>query len=177
MTKQPLKQEDFLRVLLKNEREILRYVLVIVPNLSDAQEVVQETAVALWKQIDRYDPALPFAPWACRFAANKAKEHLRKQGRWRGFLDEEVATMLLERRREIQPQLDRRLDPLRDCVSKLPLKSQDVLSRYYFEDRSVQEIAVGLGRTQDAIYKLLQRVRSTLMDCVNQTVHSQEPAS
>ena len=59
---QPIEHDDFLRLLLKSEREILRYVMVLVPQAADAQEVFQETAVALWKQIDKYDPAQPFTP-------------------------------------------------------------------------------------------------------------------
>ncbi|MEM7559704.1 MAG: sigma-70 family RNA polymerase sigma factor [Planctomycetota bacterium] len=82
-----LKHDEFLRLLLSSERQILRYIMAIIPRVADAQEIFQETAVALWKEIDKYDPSAPFTPWACRFAANKAKEHLRKQGRWKGFLD------------------------------------------------------------------------------------------
>ena len=113
------KRLELLRLLLRSERDILRYVMAIVPRMSDAQEVLQETAVALWKQIDKYDPAKPFTPWACRFAANKAKEHLRKSGRWNGFLNEDIASMLLARREELAPDVDQRVMPLRDCLGEL----------------------------------------------------------
>ena len=83
LERQKLEHDVFLRLLLDSEREILRYVMAIVPRADDAREIFQETAVALWKQIEKYDPSLPFTPWACRFAANKAKEYLRKQGRWK----------------------------------------------------------------------------------------------
>ena len=171
-----LKHDDFLRLLLKSEREILRYVLAIVPHVPDAQEIVQETAIALWKQIDRYDPSLPFTPWACRFAANKAKEHLRKQGRWSGFLNEEVASTLLARREEIRPELDRRMEPLRDCLSELPSRNRSLIEKYYFDQVTVEEISQGVGRSAEAIYKSLQRIRATLMDCVSGKLTVQEGA-
>lgn len=162
-----LGQDEFLRLLMKNEREILRYVMAIVPRVADAQEIVQETAVALWKQADQYDPSQPFAPWACRFAANKAKEYLRSQDRWCGFLDESTASMLLARREEIAPELDRRVEPLRDCVDALPAHNRTLIQKYYFEQSSIEQISRDVGRTADAIYKALQRLRSSLMDCVN----------
>ena len=109
MDNQRLEHDDFLRLLLKSEREILRYVMAIVPHVPDAQEIVQETAVALWKQFDQYDSSQPFTPWACRFAANKAKEYLRKKGRWNHFLDDDIASMLLARRENMAPQLDCRM--------------------------------------------------------------------
>lgn len=162
-----LEQNDFLRILLKSERAILRYVMAIVPNASDAQEIFQETAVALWNHIEKYDPNRPFVPWACRFAANKAKEHLRKQGQWKGFLDEDVATMLLERRAENSSDLDRRVEPLRDCVSELPPRNRMLIEKYYFEQTPLEGISREVGRSNDALYKSLQRIRSVLMECVN----------
>ena len=161
-----LEHDDFLR-LLKSEREILRYVMAIVPHAADAQEVLQETAVALWKEIDRYDPSLPFAPWACRFAANKAKEHLRKQGRWNGFLNEEVASLLVARREQISSDLDRRVEPLRRCLGELPSDRRKLIDRYYFEQTSIEQIARDAGHSATAVYKSLQRIRAVLMDCVN----------
>jgi RNA polymerase sigma-70 factor, ECF subfamily len=43
----------------------------LVPNVADAEDIVQQTAIALWEKFDAYDPAQPFTPWACRFALNK----------------------------------------------------------------------------------------------------------
>lgn len=167
-------RDDFLRLLLRSEREVIRYVMAIVPNAADAQEIFQETAVALWKQIDKYDPSEPFTPWACRFAANKAKEHLRKQGRWYGFLDENIANALLERRAEISPLLDRRAKPLRDCVKSLPTHQRALIEKHYFDQRSIDELSIELKRTAAALYKSLQRIRVTLTDCVTNKLAASE---
>lgn len=172
-----LEHDDFLRLLLKSEREILRYVMAIVPQAGDAQEVFQETAVALWKQIDKYDPSKPFTPWACRFAANKAKEHLRKTGRWKGFLNEEIASMLLARREEIAPELDKRVVPLRDCLSELTTNNRKLIEKYYYEQASVEVAASEVGRSVAATYKSLQRIRTTLMQCIKARVASPEALS
>ncbi|MEM1069896.1 MAG: sigma-70 family RNA polymerase sigma factor, partial [Planctomycetota bacterium] len=172
-----LKHDDFLRLLLKSEREIQRYVMAIVPHAADAQEIVQETAVALWKQIDKYDPSQPFTPWACRFAAIKAKEHLRKQSRWKSFLDEDVAAALLARREQTAPELDRRVVPLRDCLSKLSSTNRSLIEKYYFDQAQVEEIANQLDRSAAALYKSLQRIRAALMDCVNGKLTSPEVPS
>lgn len=169
-----LTQDDFLRLLLQNEREIKRYVMAIVPHAADAQEIVQETAVALWKKIDSYDPVQPFAPWACRFAANKAKEYLRRSGRWKGFLGEDVANLLLARRAEKAASLDRRMQPLRDCVAELSDAHRQLIEGYYFQQAAVEDVASHAGRSVDAVYKSLQRIRCALMDCVNGKLASAE---
>ena len=55
-------QQRFLSLFLRSEREIFRYVAVLVPNSTDAEDVVQQTAMALWEKFDAYDPAQPFTP-------------------------------------------------------------------------------------------------------------------
>jgi RNA polymerase sigma-70 factor, ECF subfamily len=45
--------------------------VALVPNVADAEDIVQQAAIALWEKFDAYDPAQPFTPWACRFALNK----------------------------------------------------------------------------------------------------------
>jgi DNA-directed RNA polymerase specialized sigma24 family protein len=59
--------ERFVRLFLDGQREILRYILALLPGIDDAQEILQETTVDLWQKFDRYDPAIPFTPWACRY--------------------------------------------------------------------------------------------------------------
>lgn len=87
----PASQQEFLRVFLANEREILRYVVALVPNLGDAQEIIQQTAVFLWEKFDEYDAERPFAPWACRFALNVTRQWMARRQRWKGLLNSGLA--------------------------------------------------------------------------------------
>ncbi|RYD28714.1 MAG: RNA polymerase subunit sigma, partial [Verrucomicrobiaceae bacterium] len=41
----PASQEQFLSLFLRSEREIFRYVAALVPFVSDAEDIVQETAL------------------------------------------------------------------------------------------------------------------------------------
>ena len=77
-------QQRFLSLFLRSEREIFRYVAVLVPNVTDAEDIVQQTAMALWEKFDAYDPGQPFTPWACRFALNKARQWIERRQRWQG---------------------------------------------------------------------------------------------
>src|SRR5579862_6568829 len=79
-------QARFLGLFLSSERELFRYVAALVPNVADAEEIVQQTAVALWKKFDQFDPAQPFTPWACRFAINFVKQWAASRERWKKLL-------------------------------------------------------------------------------------------
>jgi RNA polymerase sigma-70 factor, ECF subfamily len=162
----PLTQEQFMRLFLQSERELLRYVMVLVPQVSDARDVLQETAVALWRKAGEYDPAKPFLPWASRFALNEARMFLRSQARRRA-LEDDIAELLAEERLALAPQLDRRREHLADCLSRLDNDQRALVRSYYFEERDVNALAAAQGRTVDWAYKSLQRIRRALHHCIS----------
>src|ERR1051325_645974 len=89
-------QQQFLSLFLRSEREVFRYVAALVPNVVDAEDIVQQTAVALWEKCDAYDPNQPFTPWACRFALNKAKQWIERRERWQALLANGLAEELAQ---------------------------------------------------------------------------------
>ena len=59
------KTVEFLRLLLQHERRIRAYILALVPNWADADDLYQETTVRLWEQFADYNPEKEFGAWAC----------------------------------------------------------------------------------------------------------------
>ena len=159
-------QQHFLSLFLRSEREIFRYVAALVPNVTDAEDIVQQTAMALWEKFDKYDPAQPFTPWACRFALNKARQWIERRQRWQALLDHGLAEELAQRRQELQPEFERRLKHLEACLDKLPAGQRSLVEAYYYERSGVESLAGRTGKTAPAIYKMLQRSRQTLQLCV-----------
>ena len=155
-----------MRLFMTSEPELLRYILASIPSVGDAREVLQETAAALWRKMDAYDPAMPFTPWACRFAANEIRAFLRREHRQHRWLDEDVAELLTVHQENLAAVTSAQVDHLRECLESLPPAQHDLLRRYYFEELPVESIARALNRTTDAVYKTLQRSRETLADCV-----------
>ncbi|MCS7467633.1 sigma-70 family RNA polymerase sigma factor [Stieleria sp. ICT_E10.1] len=177
MTLDKLDQHDeFMKLFLRSERAVLRYVMCLVPNSHDAREIVQNTAVALWKKFDQYDPAEPFTPWACRFALIEAKQFLKTEHRWHKFLDDETVKQLLSQREKMTEELDERRIHLRNCFGNLTRKQRETVEWYYFHDHSVEQIATANRRSIDAVYKTLQRIRADLKRCVDRNMQMMEQA-
>lgn len=158
--------ERFMRLFLQSERELLRYVMAIVPQVGDARDVLQEAAVSLWAKFDQYDPAKPFVAWACRFALYEAKQFLRSEGRRKAKLAGDVVELLAERRRELDDDLNARLAHLPECLEKLPAPQKALLRGYYFDEESVEALAKKFDRSFDTVYKTLQRARAALAECI-----------
>jgi RNA polymerase sigma-70 factor, ECF subfamily len=159
-------QQRFLSLFLRSEKEIFRYVAALVPNIADAEDIVQQTALALWEKFDAYDPALPFTPWACRFALNKARQWMERRQRWQTLLQEGLAQEVAQRREELRPELECRLRHLESCLAKLPEEQRTLVEGYYFRRVAIEQLADRSGRTVAATYKALQRIRQSLQFCI-----------
>ncbi len=159
-------QQRFLTLFLRSEREIFRYVAALVPNVGDAEDIVQQAAMSLWEKFDAYDPTQPFTPWACRFALNKARQWIERRQRWQALLDHGLAEELAQRRQELEPEFERRLKHLETCLGKLPPEQRTLVEGYYYERTDIESLAERSGRTVAATYKTLQRIRQALQCCV-----------
>ena len=168
-------QQRFLSLFLRSEREIFRYVAALVPNMTDAEDIVQQTAMSLWEKFDAYDPAQPFTPWACRFALNKTRQWIERRQRWQALLEKGLAEELAMRRQEMQPEIEQRLRHLEFCLAKLPEGQRSLVEGYYYERAGVEKLAERTGKTAAATYKMLQRIRHSLQTCMEDRVKP-EPA-
>lgn len=151
---------------LASEADVYRYVCAIVPARADADEIVQQTAVDLWKKFDQFDLSLPFTPLACRFALMAAKQWLERKQRWRTLLSDGLAERIADRRETTLPAIHRRLGHLEACLDKLPAGQREIIESYYFRKLPVGRVATAAGRTVDAVYKALQRIRHALQECI-----------
>jgi RNA polymerase sigma-70 factor (ECF subfamily) len=159
-------QQRFLSLFLRSERDIFRYVAVFVPNVADAEDIVQQTALALWEKFDAYDPSQPFTPWACRFALNKARQWIERRQRWQALLQNGLLEELSQRREELRPELEARLKHLERCLNKLPEEQRSLVEGYYYRRDTIEKLSAASSRTVAATYKTLQRVRQALQSCI-----------
>jgi RNA polymerase sigma-70 factor (ECF subfamily) len=161
---------EFVRLLMQHQNALLKFILPLVGCMSDAQDVLQETATALWKKFEQYDAEQPFLPWAKQFARNEVLMYRRKSRRYT-FLSEE----LIESLTEVQVKKDgtdqERSTALQSCLRKLPQEDRDLLkTRYSEEGTTIQEVAELTGKTANVLYKNLGRIRKLLLGCINQTL-------
>ena len=157
--------ERFTRLLLEVEPVMLRSILVVVPNRSNARDILQQTAVALWRQFDSYDPKRPFLNWAMGFARVETRRFLAREKRLAQLSEEAVAVL--------QGEMDGTLSfvgeverHLTTCLQKLGEKQRRLIHGYYHEGRSPQWLAEQGRGTVEAVYKSIQRTRRELKLCI-----------
>jgi RNA polymerase sigma-70 factor (ECF subfamily) len=171
-TTRPAKHNLFLRLFLQNERRLYAYILTLLPNRTDADDVLQEASLVMWDKFDEEHPPGDFAAWGCRIAYFKVLDFYKKSQRSRVCFSqpmlERIAETAIEQAATLQ--LDERREALAGCLEKLCPKDRDLLSRRLAEGATTQSTAAQLGRSVDAIYKALAKIRQALFDCVSRTL-------
>lgn len=170
----PALRKEFDRLFLSAEKEIYRYVMALVPHYPDAEEIVQETALALWRKFDEFDRSKPFVAWACRFAINILKQWAAKRKRWASILNGSLIVDMIQRLDELLEHEDQRRVHLQSCLDKLPSPQRIVIQDRYYQKLDVHQIAERTGKTVDAIQKVLQRTRKQLKQCVELSMSGEE---
>jgi len=161
----------FVRLFARHEPDLHRYVMSLVLNLADAEEIVQETAAALWRKFQDYDADSPFLPWAMRFAYYEVLAFRKRSRRLRQFSDA-LLESLADERAAAQPLLEAQRAALSHCLSKLSPDHRELLHERYSSDESIADLARRTGRQANTLYKTLNRLRLRLHDCITQRLRA-----
>lgn len=163
---------QFVQILLRHQNDLLRFIVPLVGCFDDAQDVLQETAAALWKKFEEYDPQKPFLPWAKQFARNEILMHHRRRRRYT-FLSEPLIESLLAAQPRLETMREQRQKALDECLKKLPDADRTLVDRRYADAEStLQELAEEMGQTANVLYKALGRIRRQLLECINSKMAS-----
>jgi RNA polymerase sigma-70 factor (ECF subfamily) len=160
--------EAYLRLLTQHDRWLATYVYSLVASTADAQDILQEVKVTMWKQFAKFEQGTNFRAWARTIATNQILNYRRAVKKLPNAQIEEqfieAVAAEIDRRAEV---LDRKADALRLCLRKLPEAHRKIVVWRYYEDCGIEEIATKSERTVEAVYRLLSRIRSVLNECVS----------
>ena len=157
--------EAFLRLLNEHERALAAYVHSLVREPSDAEDVLQETRLVMWRCFDDFEPGTNFKAWGRKIAFHQILAHRRKASRTTALGDECLELLAHEIDRN-EVRHSRQAEALRLCVKRLSRPHRQIFLMRYSRDLSIEEIARAVNRTEGAVYRLLSRLRAGLQDCV-----------
>ncbi len=169
------REESGLEELLLHFGPLLRYVIApILPDERDREEILQDVALKIWQEIDRFDSEKgSWTSWLTTIARNAAINRARAEKRREaGELDEEEADrgptpeeQIL--RREQQEELLKALGTLKNSDRILFYR------KYYYRQPTVQ-IAAELGLTERSVEGRLYRIRQQLKCLLKGGSHGRE---
>ena len=149
---------------------VQNYVLAIIRRPQDVDDVVQEVAVTVCKDLPRYDRSKEFLPWVLAIARFRAIDFQRRMGRDKMVMSSDILESLEDPITQITAQDSDRKVALEKCLDRLQPKAANIIRLRYASGTAVQEIARRLGKTPNAISILLNRSRGALLECIRQTI-------
>jgi RNA polymerase sigma-70 factor (ECF subfamily) len=163
----PLTQPDFIRLLMKHEPVLRAYARTLLPDWKNVDDVLQEASVTLWEKFQQVRGEAGFLPWAktvVRFKALSAIDRLRRD---RHVFSDRVLELLVEEAEAFHvEERERSLRALRSCLESFSSAHQELLLAPYFGEGRVTTLAEQAGKSANALYKLLARLREKLHACI-----------
>jgi RNA polymerase sigma-70 factor, ECF subfamily len=158
---------DFERHFSQCEADIQAFVFTLLPHWPDAEDIVQRTRIVLWQKFSQYRPDTSFRAWAVQVARFEVSNFRRTQRSDRLCFDDQLIDSLAEVRSSLTDELDRRREALDRCLRKLRASDRQIIRHCYGPNSTTtKDAADRLHRPVNTLYKALNRIRRTLMECV-----------
>ena len=165
------KEAEFSDRLLRHQVQLFGFIYSLVRDMDDADDLYQQTCLALWKKIDQYDPTRNFVAWAFGVARYEVSNFLRTRSRSRLYFSDELNLLLAEAHGELDlGNVEDRLEAMNACINKLRRRDQELLDACYRRSMRVAEVAQSFGRSTQSIHNSLKRLRQAIQECVQRTL-------
>jgi RNA polymerase sigma-70 factor (ECF subfamily) len=169
------RKDEFAELLSRHRGRIFSYILALVQNTADAEDVLQQVSLVLWRKFDEYDRQGSFSGWACKTAQFIVLNFMRGRRRSRVFFNEDLVTELAEVRSAIYEREDDDFQvALQSCLEKLSRRDRTLLDRCYGETFSIKQAAERIGRPVGSVYQSLGRIRRALLRCITHRLAVEE---
>jgi RNA polymerase sigma-70 factor (ECF subfamily) len=168
--KQPEQTDQFLRLLMAHQNKLYAYIFSMVPNFSDADDLMQEVTLALLHRFPTFQLGTNFMAWSRKVALYEILKFRKKQHRRPMPFSEETLQAIADYVEKDGVHTEQMLDVLHRCVSKLNLREQQLVVLRYEDGATTQSVAEKLGVSIYSIYRAIERVQSVLLRCVNRTL-------
>jgi len=129
---------------------LLRMVRRWVPDLDEAEDVVQNALIKTWKGLPGFRFESKPSSWLYRIAYNEAMDFLRKEQRKRKRISGHTASEL-QIAGDSHFDGDRAQKALAEALSKLPQRQKQVFELRYFDEMPYAQIAEALGLSEGAL--------------------------
>ena len=176
---------DAFRLLVEqHSRAIFRLAFRMTGNEEDAEDVVQETFLRAYRQLDKYEARCSFSTWLYRIASNYSLDLIRmrkrhEEKRERGSVEDRD---ILQSIPVDSPGPDRLLygiqitDRVNAALNELSAQERTAFVLRHFEGHSIQEIGDALGTgtnaTKHSIFRAVQKLRKSLEPMVGPVMGS-----
>jgi RNA polymerase sigma-70 factor (ECF subfamily) len=160
-------RKRLMMLMTRHQRQIFSYIYVLVPNRSDAEDLLQETSLVICEKFHEFKEGTDFVAWASQIAYWRVRYSRQKYARSKVVFDQDILDVVAQTASSMSEELDQRHEALGRCLQQLQSRDRELLMARYEPGGGVSEAARRSGRTVTTAYKALARLRKLLLDCVS----------
>lgn len=164
------KDDEFVQRITASQRDLRAFIVGMTPSQADADDVLQEVNLALWRKRHLYDHGQEFLRWAIGFAAIEIRSFRSRSARSRCWFSDSVMESLAAEWPQDSSVNEQRRDALATCLQKLGPVERQFITAFYGKQLSAQELANQNGKPLSTVYKILARARESLRECVRRSL-------
>jgi RNA polymerase sigma-70 factor (ECF subfamily) len=161
--------EAFVRLLVEHEPRVRSFLRGLVPSWQDVEEVTQEASLVAWRKFNDFEEGTSFGGWLLTIARFEALKYRRRVARSPLVFADDVWDLLAEEACGEGVQQIRR-QHLEGCLGKLDRSKRELLLHVHSPGVVMREVSLQSGKSEQAFYKVVQRLRAVVLDCVTKAL-------
>jgi RNA polymerase sigma-70 factor (ECF subfamily) len=169
-------EKEFVKLLIGHQSLIRAFVISLLPGMSEAEDVIQNTNEVLWVKRQNFELGTNFKAWAlttARYQAMALQQKLKREKR--APLDDDVLMLVSEDMEEKDPdEINQNLSNLDECIGQLQVKDQELVLHRYWKKSGLTDYSKASGRSVGSLKVALFRLRSNLRTCLEQKMKTSE---
>lgn len=173
MSDSPGIYQDFIRQFVLVEPRLRAFLRGQLPAWQDVDDVLQETCLVAWKKFPDFTPGTSFGAWITTIGRFEALHHRRRLASRKLVFSDELLELIADESQAEAPAREREHQALLRCLDKLEPRQAEWLQYAYQPGVKFHEAAAAAGRSVQAFYKTLQRLRALLQDCMNRELQEE----
>jgi RNA polymerase sigma-70 factor (ECF subfamily) len=150
-------------------KEVYNTIYRLVSSRSEAEEIVQDSFIAVFQSLKREKPIEQLGPWIKRIATYKAIDFIRKKKIRFVELEEELTTVEGEGDEIDEALFADQLVELRRAIDELPQAYRVIVQLHVFENIPQAEIARMLGIESNTVNVQYHRAKQKIIQAIKKT--------
>jgi len=165
-----MEKRGFESILRKENKKIFNYLLKILRNREDAEDILQETFVAFYRKMNVINKETMLS-YLYRTAHNRALNLIKKRKRKQKFSSNYSE---MEHLPDYENEEYAKSELVRKAFSLLPEKYSILLEMQFYRKMSYKDIAVALDISERAVDSRLVRAKKKLKKIISQEMKNEE---
>ncbi|MEL7500013.1 MAG: sigma-70 family RNA polymerase sigma factor [Planctomycetota bacterium] len=157
---------EFIQLLTTSQSRLYGYILSLVLDPDQADDILQQTNTVLWEKKDKFEIGTNFIAWSFRIAYFQVLAHRKNRQRDRLVFDDGMLREISEVSVQSDETFEERQRLMRECLEKLDHRKRKFIRLRYSAGSTLKQIAIDTDSSVTNVKQILFRARASLTECI-----------